>query len=76
MTWTTEKPSKPGWYWWRDLSALEATASCMVVYVYEGIGDKFGPMLFVQRDGSYGDIRPVRDVKGEWQGPIEAEEVP
>ena len=20
MTWTTEKPTTPGWYWWRNLS--------------------------------------------------------
>jgi hypothetical protein len=41
MTWTTEKPTKPGWYWWRPLST---DAPALVEVTIDGDGFlKSGP---------------------------------
>ena len=63
--WMTTKPTVAGWYWLRDLSAREATAHLMIVYVYKGQRG-----LWVERDGSYGDIVAVEKCPGEFLGPL------
>lgn len=65
--WSPEKPTKPGWYWWRDLDKKEGTATGMIVFVYLGID---GKSLCVQRDGSFGDIVMMPRMTGEWAGPL------
>lgn len=66
MIWTHEKPTQPGWYWWRNtgLSVVGRTQVCKVS-IYKG---KYRAMFI---DGE----RPlVADLAGEWAGPIEEPE--
>jgi hypothetical protein len=59
LTWTTDKPTAPGWYWQRFTGSLPA-----VLYVYEDHEER----LIVKFD--IGN-EPVDDLKkSEWAGPI------
>lgn len=58
--WSRERPTVPGWYWYKgDLALYEVEA----VYVYKDDG-----VLFVDTVNNYSE--PVSDFEGEWQGPI------
>ncbi len=62
MKWTTEKPTTPGWYWYKG------AGYSTTLYVYTANGG-----LFVE-DHDY--TGPVQGYPGEWAGPIpEPEEV-
>ncbi len=64
MKWTTEKPTAPGWYWYKGAGYPT------ILYVYT---ETFIGSLFVE-DPDYGG--PVQGYPGEWAGPIpEPEEV-
>jgi hypothetical protein len=60
MTWTYERPTKPGWYWWRQ---DKAAAMCRVWEWWAK------PELYV-RFGGEGSV-PVNTLGGEWAGPLE-----
>jgi hypothetical protein len=60
MTWTSEKPTVPGWYWYRD----NAVPSRIVE-----VSTRSGGALWVtrmQRNGCF-----VDRLYGQWSGPIE-----
>jgi hypothetical protein len=56
MNWTTDKPTKPGWYWWRNLKDGMQPSMTLV--------DKDKGGLYA--GGSY-----VSFIGGEWAGPLE-----
>ena len=58
MTWTSKKPTVPGWYWWRA-----------IVY-----GRLFSRIYEVELFDGHLGIRAVNRVEfmeGDWAGPIE-----
>lgn len=57
MKWTKEKPTQPGWYWWRDKYSSD------IVHVTEDSG-----MLVVKLGFDIEDF--IIDLSGEWAGPI------
>jgi hypothetical protein len=57
MTWTTEKPTKPGWYWYR----LHVNDQALVVVRVEPEYDLVGPW----GDGSDSQLS---DMVGQWAG--------
>jgi hypothetical protein len=59
MTWTHEKPTVPGWYWYK--SAVWKTFSIETVF------QSPNRSCYIN---SCGHIVPVDDVDGEWAGPI------
>lgn len=60
--WTTERPTRAGWYWWRD-------AHTSWVFKIE-----LHPDLDVLCYREAHDLYPIGDILGgEWQGPIEPE---
>lgn len=65
-TWTTEKPTTPGWYWW------SRKGRPLVCSVYR---DEYDKMLYVMFPED--SVRRVADQDGQWAGPIaEPEEQP
>lgn len=65
MTWTTNKPKEPGWYWLRWQKG-QPTHIAVEVSCADGSTD-----LFVVRQF---ETIPVNDIDGEWQGPIVPQE--
>jgi hypothetical protein len=61
MNWTTDVPTEPGWYWFRDEN-YDPTP----VWVTQGDFDEL--MVWI------GGFQYVRAFGGEWQGPIEPQE--
>lgn len=66
--WTTEKPTKQGWYWYR-----EAGGVIMIELVQFERSD--APLLFAlmyrSQRGSYQYEQQVEEFFGEWAGPVE-----
>ena len=60
MNWTTDKPTKPGWYWWRQDRVAK------MCRVWEWWDKK---ELYVRFEGA--DSEPVIALGGEWAGPLE-----
>ncbi len=62
MTWTTQKPTQPGWYWWRiyDDEPWQVVQVCVK-----------GDRIFHKRIGSQFEIDTS---KGAWSGPIKEPE--
>lgn len=58
-TWTSEPPTVPGWYWWREESIDDT-----IVEIYECAG-----CLTV--DGQAMEGIPLKGLTGEWAGPLE-----
>lgn len=59
MEWTTDKPSKPGWYWWRTEGSVEITR--VYIMVWNEADQEVRPWC------SWGWIAQL---EGEWAGPI------
>ena len=60
LNWTTKKPTKPGWYWYRG----ECDGNTpKVLHFIDDDGD--GPYLATSED------RALNDLDGEWAGPVE-----
>ena len=59
MNWTTDKPTKQGWYWWRYFM------DTIMVYVYFDKGKGH-----VQYSG-HGTEDTLSLLNGEWFGPLE-----
>ena len=59
MKWTTDKPTVPGWYWWRS----DSKRGPIVVNVYRL--SKIWCCSFPDDEPC-----PVNYAKGEWAGPI------
>jgi hypothetical protein len=60
LNWTTKKPTKPGWYWYRG----ECKGNIVkVIHYIDDDGD--GPYLATSED------LVLTDLDGEWAGPVE-----
>lgn len=66
--WLTEKPTQPGWYWYRAYPVDKAY--CIEV----AIGDQDDGALILRDDFSDYESRYIRDINGQWAGPIEPPE--
>jgi hypothetical protein len=62
MTWTTDKPTVPGWYWWRNAQGIIEHH-----IVWHDEEEDF--LCMVTDDGNRID---VGSAGGEWAGPLEA----
>jgi len=60
MNWTTDKPTKPGWYWYRGECDGHTVK---VIHFIDDDGD--GPYLATSDDVA------LNDLGGEWAGPVE-----
>ncbi|THJ10895.1 MAG: hypothetical protein CAF43_008605 [Nitrospira sp. CG24C] len=60
MTWTTKKPTKTGWYWYRRQSDGN---TAKVLHFIDDDGD--GPYIATSDDLT------LKDLDGEWAGPVE-----
>jgi hypothetical protein len=57
--WTRNKPTEPGWYWWRTVNGDSAVR---IIHTHEG-------GLLIQFEG--GHVTHLHRVTlGEWQGPL------
>ena len=65
MNWSTEKPTRPGWYWFREPGLNLDKA--MPAWVYQT-----GHIFYVKLCGVHEEFEEKRlnDLKGEWAGPI------
>lgn len=64
-TWTTDKPTKEGWYWYRENGQAAVIVQCYSIDPIEG------PMLW--EFGLEQDFHGVNS-PGEWFGPLEIPE--
>lgn len=72
--WTTEKPTQPGFYWWRQ---LDGDVTIVEMTVWKDGGREL--MMFCSDEPVYID-KPswmddqrfaIEDSRGEWAGPLE-----
>ncbi len=76
MTWTTDKPTEPGFYWMRKRNVEEAE----VVMIRRGIFRRGGPTLNVHTySGRWGwgldlDLNPHLFEGAQWYGPLSSPE--
>lgn len=63
MKWTSEKPTKPGWYWYKS---LRRPTQVMQVYANEFF---VRGVLFAQSSGL--NSTRVAKLTGQWAGPLE-----
>ena len=61
MIWTTEQPTKPGWYWYRK-SEQEKNLLKLGVYAFSDQMKAIWPS---------GRSESVISMPGEWSGPVE-----
>jgi hypothetical protein len=60
MNWTTQKPTTPGWYWWRDVGRSH------------GVVVQVDPETGTVSSSGTGEYRLLKEiVGGEWFGPLE-----
>jgi hypothetical protein len=69
LSWTTEKPSKPGWYWFRFGPIDEPVMFC--IFVRAGTR---GGELWVRHVLPLISEKPVSYYDGQWAGPLEPPE--
>lgn len=62
MTWTREKPTAPGWYWYRGVGVLAIVEVCWHTSV---IRSHLRAFFVTGRQGH------IDDLGGEWVGPME-----
>ena len=62
MTWTTVKPTQPGWYWYR-----RGKAQNEVLMHVQGVGEQ---MTALWPDGRWDAVFSV-SLSGEWSGRLE-----
>lgn len=63
MTWTTDPPITPGWYWHETTNdGTMRFLSILLVYDLEN----GGPLV-----AGHQELKPVGDLGGKWQGPLE-----
>jgi hypothetical protein len=60
LAWTTERPTKPGWYWYRGQFNGNTVK---VIHFIDDDGD--GPYIVTSDDLA------LNDLDGEWAGPVE-----
>jgi hypothetical protein len=68
LTWRTEKPTKEGWYWWRETPQSEA-------FVIKVNISEFDPKRnSVSFSGTDGDALLDEWTVGQWAGPLDLPE--
>lgn len=65
--WTTERPTRAGWYWFRRTDLPHENIGILQVVTIKG---KRGLRVWDEIDGTWESITQYR---GEWQGPLEPE---
>ncbi len=67
MNWTSRKPTEPGWYWYRDIDALEKGDTVVWVNTLNG---KLKVMMI---DGWSVELEKMMDsgYSGQWAGPLQ-----
>lgn len=65
MEWTTEKPTKPGWYWLKSNYAHSESSDVEVVWVFKNPGAKDCGVM-----STNGWCVAAGKIAGEWAGPI------
>lgn len=63
LTWTTEKPTVLGWYWWKG---YERDSAQLIEVFTAMIGGYSGLCVQIPRNG----MQPIPSVGGFWAGPI------
>ena len=73
MTWTTDKPTKEGWYWYRE-KMIEP--ECVLVFegIYESADGWTERRMMCRSIDEGDDSTSVKHLSGEWAGPIEVPE--
>ncbi|WP_413935987.1 hypothetical protein [Nitrospira sp. BLG_1] len=64
LVWTRERPTVPGWYWYRDMTTVPRVVSL--------IQDGYGLVVY----GIEEYCNRLYEVRGEWAGPIPPPEEP
>ena len=68
MTWSTDKPTQPGWYWYRGNDYFDED---VIVEVKDSIGEL---CVFHYRFIAQGEDEvcpePIESFRGQWAGPI------
>ncbi len=74
MTWTTDKPTKEGWYWYREPAAPDERKLPRIIDV-RMVDDELWTLSHLNRwgeyDGPYTSSGRPCDMFGQWYGPIE-----
>lgn len=75
LNWTKELPSKLGYYWWRPYK-YKSHSIYFVFQGYNGVTGKYEGDFYCRwcHQGLY-DKQIVKEVKGEWYGPIQEPEM-
>lgn len=66
MTWSTDKPTKPGFYWYR-------THDCETE-IMKVTGNRNDRLWAQSTDDGFDGALPVKHLHGEWFGPLEIPE--
>ena len=66
MKWTTELPTEPGWYWFRNARLDKPT-----IVKVERYNKKLGAIIYHGLTRGCAYFITVHDDTGEWAGPIE-----
>lgn len=79
MTWTTEKPTQPGWYGYRDEHTKDENTKKvrgLIFEVRESLRNDGRLLLFTHLNlyGETEDCHHVDKLDGEWFGPLEIPE--
>jgi hypothetical protein len=74
MTWTLHKPTKPGWYWFREpgLNLDKPMPAWVYEVLHNRVGEQ-GKIVYVQLMAQHEEqpvTKRVSDCQGEWAGPI------
>jgi hypothetical protein len=69
MIWTSETPTKPGWYWFRF--GLIDEPVMFFIFVRAGM---LGGELWVRHALPLISEKPVSDYDGQWAGPLKPPE--
>ena len=71
LTWTTDKPTKPGWYWYFDRTETYHPLRPIIFEVQHLPNGKFAIMTHLNLWGETEDYRYVEDLDGQFAGPLE-----
>src|SRR5687768_17157649 len=72
MTWTSDKPSSPGWYWYREPGDFNMGKPCPA-WVFGSFRSMYATVIAVHSpDPAARTVtKNIKDCEGEWYGPLE-----
>ena len=79
ITWTTDKPTVPGWYWYRYYSSLTCMPKVAITVMGKvETGCDYQSYTFTWLTGVDYEVeaKNVTELSGEWAGPIPEPEEP